>query len=127
MQLTSTRTALGTLAALAMLAIPAAAANAAAPSVPAPKAAHAPAHHRSSAEKSQMQRARNALQSGKEKNGVQGKTTISTHCYGPYAMSWGWMAQCLTIVVDASFGYATLTENYYWIGSRWVRFAYYVN
>jgi hypothetical protein len=127
MQLSSTRTALGTLAALAMLAIPAAVASAAAPSVPAPKAAHAPAHHRSSAEKSQMQRARNALQSGKEKNGVQGKTTISTRCYGPYAMSWGWMAQCLTIVVDASIGYATLTENYYWSGSHWVRFAYYVN
>ena len=73
-----------------------------------------------------MLRARGSLETRKAR-GVNGKSVISVHRYGPYAMSWGWMAQCLTVVVDASFGYATLTENFYWSGSRWIRFAAYVN
>jgi hypothetical protein len=125
MQTTSPRIALTALAAAAVLALPAAA-SADAPSVPAPKTVHAKPHHVSSGERHNMLRARNSLETRKT-SGVKGKTTISVHCYGPYAMSWGWMAQCLTVVVDASIGYATLTENFYWTGWRWVRFAAYIN
>ena len=93
MQTTTHRTVrlgLTALAAAAVLALPSVAAAADVPSVPAPNSAHAKAHHVSSGEHRSMLRARGSLETRKA-GGVNGKSVISVHCYGPYAMSWaGW-------------------------------------